>query len=303
MSNFNETLGGIEFTVGNTSFEAIIKKETNFSRAEGKMHNHYVYELLFVVSGRIVVSHGHNEYVCNQNELLYLPRMMQHISRYENATFFSIGVSVRNNSEAKQRTEDTYSLFERIFDDEIRMLVCTKEMRRFFDAYDSGMDDYNALSYYLVQNELRRFFILLSEEAIKERNIPVEFVRPLGMVHFIINKRLCFENFETTKLKDLSKELYISERQLSRVIKQIFGVPFRKRKLQLRIETAKVYLEESSETLDAIASRLNFYDVASFARAFKRETGLTPTQYRKRATTQGDDTLAAQEQEGNGSCD
>ena len=282
MNNFKENINGIEFTVGNTSFEAIAKKEKNVTSAENKMHNHNVYELLFVMSGKIVLSHEHVEYVCNENEIIYVPKLAQHISRYENATFFSIGFSMRKNGESKQKTENTYSLFEKIFDDEVRIFTCTKMMKRFFDEFESCECEYNALSYYLVQNEIRRFFILLSEQAIKERNIPVEFVRPLGMVNFIINKRICFENFENTKLKDLAKELYISERQLARIIKQTFGISFSKRKLQLRIDTAKVYLEKSNETLETIAARLDFYDVASFIQSFKRETGLTPIQYRKK---------------------
>ena len=290
---------GIEFSVGNTSFEAITKKELNFSRAENKMHDHYVYELLFVASGKIVVSHEHREYACSENEIIYVPKMAQHISRYENATFFSIGFSFHKNNKTKQKTEDTYSLFEKVFDEEIRTIASTQGMKRFFDEFDSGASEYNALSYYLVQNELRRFFILLSEQIIKERNIPVEFVRPLGMVNFIINKKLCFENFENTKLKDLAKELYISERQLSRIIKQIFGVSFSKRKLQLRIETAKVYLEKTTETIEAIALKLDFYDVASFVQSFKKETGLTPRQYRKNAVLQNNDGKAEQGQEKN----
>ena len=284
MSNFKENINGIEFAIGNTAFEVITEKKQQVTSIENKMHNHYVCELLLVLKGKITLTHERVEYACQEGQIICVPKLLQHISRYENATYFSVGFSMHKNKEAKQKTENTYLLFEKIFNDGIAIMNCTPQMEQFFEELNSQMGECNALSYYLVQNELRKFFILLSERAIKERKIPVDFVRPWGMVNFIINKRLCFENFENTKLKDLAKELFISERQLTRIIKQIYGVSFSKRKIQLRTETAKTYLEKSTESLETIASKLDFYDVASFIQSFKRETGYTPAQYRKMRT-------------------
>lgn len=50
----------------------------------------------------------------------------------------------------------------------------------------------------------------------------------------------------------------------------------------LRIEEAKQLLETTDEPTDAIAPAVGYEDPASFRRLFKRETGLTPGEYRRR---------------------
>ena len=50
----------------------------------------------------------------------------------------------------------------------------------------------------------------------------------------------------------------------------------------LRIEEAKQLLEASADAVDDIASEVGYDDPASFRRLFKRRTGVTPAQYRRR---------------------
>ena len=47
-------------------------------------------------------------------------------------------------------------------------------------------------------------------------------------------------------------------------------------------EDAKEYLEKTDESLETIAFKLYFYDVSAFIQAFKKSTGETPTEYRKK---------------------
>jgi transcriptional regulator GlxA family with amidase domain len=49
-----------------------------------------------------------------------------------------------------------------------------------------------------------------------------------------------------------------------------------------RIESAKHVLESGSEPVDSVASRIGYEDVGSFRAVFKRVTGVSPTEYRKR---------------------
>jgi transcriptional regulator GlxA family with amidase domain len=50
----------------------------------------------------------------------------------------------------------------------------------------------------------------------------------------------------------------------------------------LRIEEAKQLLETTTDTIDAVARRVGYEDVAFFRRLFKRITGVTPARYRQR---------------------
>src|SRR5690606_18057259 len=51
---------------------------------------------------------------------------------------------------------------------------------------------------------------------------------------------------------------------------------------RLRIERAKRLLEAGSESVDGISWRVGYEDPAFFRRLFKRLTGLSPSQYRRR---------------------
>ena len=51
---------------------------------------------------------------------------------------------------------------------------------------------------------------------------------------------------------------------------------------RVRIEAAKHALESGSDPVDSVAARIGYDDVGSFRSVFKRVTGVSPTEYRKR---------------------
>jgi AraC-like DNA-binding protein len=52
-------------------------------------------------------------------------------------------------------------------------------------------------------------------------------------------------------------------------------------KTDIKIEAAKKMLEGSATSVEQIATLLGFANSAYFCRTFKKETGLTPNEYRK----------------------
>ncbi|MEZ5551506.1 MAG: helix-turn-helix domain-containing protein [Pseudomonadales bacterium] len=57
---------------------------------------------------------------------------------------------------------------------------------------------------------------------------------------------------------------------------------FRKLLLNHRINTAKKYLVETDLTIEKITEKAGYSNIGNFCRAFKRETGLSPSDYRLR---------------------
>jgi transcriptional regulator GlxA family with amidase domain len=51
---------------------------------------------------------------------------------------------------------------------------------------------------------------------------------------------------------------------------------------QLRIETARRWLETTSDAVEDITRRSGYEDISSFRKLFKKHTGLSPTAHRKR---------------------
>ncbi|MDB4538106.1 helix-turn-helix domain-containing protein, partial [Akkermansiaceae bacterium] len=70
--------------------------------------------------------------------------------------------------------------------------------------------------------------------------------------------------------------------QLNRRFKKLFGIAPMQFVLRSRVNAARTILSRGSQSLGEVALECGFYDQGQFGRIFKRETGLTPGEYRKR---------------------
>lgn len=91
---------------------------------------------------------------------------------------------------------------------------------------------------------------------------------------------------------ELARALGVSEATLRRRLVHENGA-FQDIKDQVRTEIAQEFLATGQASIDRIAYQLDYSSSRAFARAFQRCTGLSPTMFRKRATS-GKTTPAAQ---------
>jgi len=90
------------------------------------------------------------------------------------------------------------------------------------------------------------------------------------------------ENYNTKiYLDEVCKITMMSPAYFSYIFKYVTGRTFTEYINHLRIESAKDYLKRSDASMSIIANNIGFCDTASFDRAFKKEVGITPLQYRK----------------------
>ena len=83
---------------------------------------------------------------------------------------------------------------------------------------------------------------------------------------------------------NLSQQANLSPSYFQRLYKQTFGVTCFQDVITSRIEYAKASLTETSESVRDISLLCGFENEEHFMRLFKREVGMTPTQYRKQFT-------------------
>jgi len=75
----------------------------------------------------------------------------------------------------------------------------------------------------------------------------------------------------------------VSANHLNRLLRQQTGLTFRQLLIQRRIELAKTLLANGDESCTEIALACGFGDSNYFARLFRRKTGVSPTEFRRRA--------------------
>lgn len=84
----------------------------------------------------------------------------------------------------------------------------------------------------------------------------------------------------------LAKKLAVTENQLSRVINRFFSQNFNMLVNGYRIEEAKGRLVMEDTAITTIAFEVGFSSIPSFNRVFKQVTGLSPTEYRSKNSSE-----------------
>ena len=87
-------------------------------------------------------------------------------------------------------------------------------------------------------------------------------------------------------LDSVSEILHISPAYLSAQFKKYQKMNFLDCLTELRINAAKQLLTDPLRSEAEVASMVGYEDASYFARAFKKRTGMTPTQYRREAARQ-----------------
>lgn len=80
---------------------------------------------------------------------------------------------------------------------------------------------------------------------------------------------------------DLARELHVSATRAGHIVNELFGIPLTKLILEERMLRAKALLESTSRTISDIAQVTGFGSEFHFSRTFKKESGISPSVFRK----------------------
>lgn len=83
------------------------------------------------------------------------------------------------------------------------------------------------------------------------------------------------------QLHDVARECGLSVSHFSRAFRATIGLPPYRWLMRRRIESAKLIMRQGNSSLAEIAIRCGFADQSHFTRAFSRETGASPGQWRR----------------------
>ncbi len=96
-----------------------------------------------------------------------------------------------------------------------------------------------------------------------------------------IERYLKLNSRENIKLKDISKELGISEQSLNTIFKKKYGMTTKKYLIELKIENDKELLTTTELKIHDISEYLSFIDESYFISTFNKSCGMTPSKYRQ----------------------
>ena len=85
---------------------------------------------------------------------------------------------------------------------------------------------------------------------------------------------------EDVSLLTLAELVDLSVYHFARAFKQSFGVPPHRYHMDRRMDRARSLLQRPALSVTQIGIQIGFRETSSFTRAFRKITGLTPTEYR-----------------------
>lgn len=117
---------------------------------------------------------------------------------------------------------------------------------------------------------------VLKGEKKMEKDVNLDF---LQRVTDIVYREMQNSDFSPSLLAD---KLCLSLSQLNRKMTAVSGYNPSSYILKMRINKAKKKLAQEDIPISEVADQCGFYDLAYFSRTFKKQTGFTPSQYRRR---------------------
>lgn len=82
-------------------------------------------------------------------------------------------------------------------------------------------------------------------------------------------------------LEGLAKELYLSQRQTRKLVRQFMGADYKSLIIRRRMELAEIYLRDPAKTLEEIAWQVGYRSYSGFQLCFKKYFGCSPSEYRE----------------------
>ena len=98
----------------------------------------------------------------------------------------------------------------------------------------------------------------------------------------LVKTRLDASANQIFSLEDIAKDLFISKTEIIRYFKKAYNTTPYQYLLNIKINHAKIMLENGTYTIVEISNQLAFSNPYHFSKIFKQKTGLSPSEYRKK---------------------
>ena len=271
-----------------TSLYVDTHRDTSYSNSNMQLHSHAFYELLYCRSaGGAEYLVGSQRYRLQRGDIIFVPPGFSHrpllpdpmpepYTRYviwisptfldEYARLFPYPFSEKQATVGLLRTAGTkWEYLEDLF------YAGVQEAEQQADGWESAV--------------IGNTMLLLTriKRATDESSLGIPRVEQLGLLDRIT---AYVENHYTARLTigQLAKQFYVSSSTVSHLFKQKMGVSFYRYVTQRRLIAAKPLIEKGV-SLEEVCRQVGFSDYSGFYRAFRKEYGISPRQYRTLQST------------------
>lgn len=241
------------------------------------IHRHSTHEIFFVLDGTLAVAteQGISKY---ENSAVIIPPDYDHytVSEVKNGYCFYFTVTQDEKSD-----ESRFCRIERRLSGEIAALALDEQLRFYVEQFAecTGGDQRGEVLPHLLFLLFYRLFETLDpppEASVRNAAFPKSNKYIHRIDAYIVEKK------GDVALEELAQALYLSPKQVSRIIRKEYGCSFPALLNQRRLTTACMLLKYTDLPASQIATEVGYTYENYFFAQFKRAYGLTPLQYRQR---------------------
>jgi len=249
-------------------------------------HEHIGYELQTVLSGQYCVTFADQQMQMGHPDTLCLiPPGCSHRCRDtgENTRQIAIGFSLRRKTEQTNALTAAVALLPT---DKPLLLTGEAHLCEALRQFVRELEKPEMASGMLVELLLQQVMLLLLRALKKRSDTQVQLSAPgddLKNTRF--NKIEAFFHghyADPITEDDLARELAVSRRQTSRILRQYCGKSFQEKLEEIRMHYALRYLLWTELPVETIALRIGYRSATGFFVAFKKRHSMTPTEYRQK---------------------
>ena len=274
-----------------------IQLSDEFKEYVGIVHKHEFIEIVYIISGRATHIVDGKSYQVKKGDISVINRKEEHCffadEEYEEKFIAYDLMFTPDFLQGDMLSGEDFSilsnsfLFYSLFPDEngyIRRLNlienCNFEFGSIFDKiyyeYKNRQTGYlNLIRVYTAELIIKLFRKIESSEKSSLTQSQRDIVR--SVIDYIKT------NYNISiRMEDISSKLFFNKNYIGKLFKQETGMPVSDFIREIRINEACRQLRETDKTVLDIASSCGYNDTKSFYAAFKKSTGITPNEYRKK---------------------
>ena len=245
------------------------------SPAPTRMHNHAAYELYFVRSGRLLYRIGTENVEIRPGQCCVIKPGIYH-SKQAAGVHDSYRLKLTMDSATSAALSDalpwTNGLCTQPVGESVFQLLHNIHIE--FTGMNWGKDQ--RLHAYLTLLIMELWGRTLAASANMPASPPAEDDYPMKIDEFFA---LHFK--EDITCAHLAAALFVSERQVSRILKCNYGMSFKSKLSEIRINAAKELLLATDQSVTQIAQNLGYRNARYFTRMFRANTGRSPSAFRR----------------------
>ena len=281
---FKEITFEESISVENATLTFLGYESRNYKSASKRLpqsyHTHFYAELFFCKKGEMLLEYNGTSTTLHEGDAVFVPPQFPHFKSSESENVdFVVGITLKKKS--CNSNFDMHKLLDKLF-------LAKKPVffRRYTHILPEDISWIEEIGSYSPLTALSAFHTIAKLAHIyaqneknsdatgnqsKKTNVIIQLESYIGSRYY-----------ENITAESLAEMLYVSPRQLSRIVKEKYGEPLHRIIIKKRVETAAKLLCESSLSVEEISSTVGFDTKSCFYRIFKAEYGLTPLQYRKK---------------------